>query len=86
MILRSIVILVATAAGTAFALAHPRLPHRVLHVISPAQLEATCPGDFARETSRILNTDAPRRAALVRNPARREWAPKSAGFNPTQPA
>jgi hypothetical protein len=25
-----------------------------------------------------LNTDAPRRAALVRKPARREWAPKSA--------
>ena len=47
MILRSIVILVAVAAGTAFALDHPRLPHRVLHVISPAQLEATCPGDFA---------------------------------------
>jgi hypothetical protein len=49
MILRSIVILVAMAAGTAFALDHPRLPHRVLHVISPAQLEATCPrGAFAR--------------------------------------
>jgi hypothetical protein len=47
MILRSIVILVAMAAGTAFALDHPRLPHRVLHVISPAQLEAMCPGDFA---------------------------------------
>jgi hypothetical protein len=48
MILRSIVILVSMAAGTAFALDHPRLPHRVLHVISPAQLEATCPkGAFA---------------------------------------
>src|SRR6516165_7847353 len=47
MILRSIVILVAMAAGTAFALDHPPLPHRVLHVISPAQLEATCPGTFA---------------------------------------
>jgi hypothetical protein len=48
MILRSIVILVAMAAGTAFALDHPRLPYRVLHVISPAQLEATCPrGAFA---------------------------------------
>jgi hypothetical protein len=47
MILRSIVILVAIAADTAFALDHPRLPHRVLHVISPAQLEAMCPGDFA---------------------------------------
>jgi hypothetical protein len=48
MILRSIVILVAMAAGTAFALDHPRLPHQVLHVISPAQLEATCPrGAFA---------------------------------------
>ena len=43
MILRSIVILVAMAAGTALALDHPRLPHRVLHEISPAQLEATCP-------------------------------------------
>jgi hypothetical protein len=43
MILRSIVILVAMAAGTAFALDHPRLPYRVLHEISPAQLEATCP-------------------------------------------
>ena len=47
MILRSIVILVAMAAGTAFALDHPPLPHRVLHVISPAHLEATCPGTFA---------------------------------------
>ena len=47
MILRSIVILVAMGTGTAFALDHPRLPHRVLHVISPAQLEATCPGTFA---------------------------------------
>ena len=47
MILRSIVILVAMTAGTAFALDHPPLPHRVLHVISPAQLEATCPGTFA---------------------------------------
>jgi hypothetical protein len=47
MILRSIVILVAMAAGNALGLDHPRLPHRVLHVISPAQLEATCPGDFA---------------------------------------
>ena len=51
MILRSIVILVVMAAGTAFALDHPRLPHRVLHVISPAQLEATCPrGAFACAT------------------------------------
>jgi hypothetical protein len=33
MILRSIVILVTMAAGNAFALAHPRLPHRVLHAI-----------------------------------------------------
>jgi hypothetical protein len=41
--MRSIVILVAMAAGTAFALDHPRLPHRVLHVISPVQLKATCP-------------------------------------------
>ena len=47
MILRSIVILVAMGTGTAFALDHPRLPHRVLHVISPARLEATCPGTFA---------------------------------------
>ena len=47
MILRSIVILVVMGTGTAFALDHPRLPHRVLHVISPAQLEATCPGTFA---------------------------------------
>jgi hypothetical protein len=39
MMLRSIVM----AAGTAFALDHPRLPHRVLHVISPAQLKAMCP-------------------------------------------
>jgi hypothetical protein len=45
MILRSIVILVAMAAGTAFALDHPRLPHRVLHVISPVELKATCPAD-----------------------------------------
>jgi hypothetical protein len=45
MILRSIVILVAMAAGTGFALDHPRLPHRVLHVISPVQLKATCPAD-----------------------------------------
>jgi len=43
MILRSIVILVAMGTGTAFALDHPRLPHRVLHVISPVQLKATCP-------------------------------------------
>jgi hypothetical protein len=42
-----IMILVAMGAGTVFALDHPRLPHRVLHVISPAQLEATCPGTFA---------------------------------------
>jgi hypothetical protein len=47
MMLRLIVILVAMAVGTAFALDHPRLPHRVLHVISPVHLEATCPGDFA---------------------------------------
>jgi hypothetical protein len=33
--------------------------------------------DLCRDTSRILNTEAPRRAALVRNPARRGWAPKS---------
>ena len=45
MILRSIVILVAMGTGTAFALDHPRLPHRVLHVISPVQLKATCPAD-----------------------------------------
>lgn len=30
--------------------------------------------------SRILNTEAPRRAALVRKPARSEWAPKSVAF------
>jgi hypothetical protein len=33
---------------------------------------------LCRDTSRILNTLAPRRAALVRNPARKECAPKSA--------
>jgi hypothetical protein len=38
MILRSIVILVAMGTGTAFALDHPRLPHRVLHVISPSDV------------------------------------------------
>jgi hypothetical protein len=54
MILRSIVILVAMAAGNALALDHPRLPHRVLHVISPAQLEATCPGDFACARRQLL--------------------------------
>jgi hypothetical protein len=47
MILQSIVILVAMATGNALALDHPRLPHRVLHMISPAQLKAMCPGDFA---------------------------------------
>jgi hypothetical protein len=30
--------------------------------------------DLCRLTSRILKTEALRRAALVRNPARREWA------------
>jgi hypothetical protein len=34
--------------------------------------------DLCRETSRILKTDAPRRAALVRKPLRRLWALKSA--------
>jgi hypothetical protein len=33
--------------------------------------------DLCRDTSRILNTDAPRQAALVKKPARSEWAPKS---------
>jgi hypothetical protein len=44
-------------------LAHVRLQHSI---------------DLCRDTSRILNTEAPRRAALVRKPARRECAPKSA--------
>jgi hypothetical protein len=35
-----------------------------------------------RDTSRILNIDALPRAALVRNPARKECAPKSAGLSP----
>jgi hypothetical protein len=43
MILRSIVILVTIAAGTAFVLDHPRLQHRVLHVISPVQLRGDVP-------------------------------------------
>jgi hypothetical protein len=37
---------------------------------------------LCRLTSRILNTEAPRRAALVRKPARGEWAPKSAALSP----
>jgi hypothetical protein len=40
---------------------------------------------LCRDTSRILNTQAPRRAPLVRNQGRSEWAPKSSGFNPTRP-
>ena len=39
--------------------------------------------DLCRDTSRILNTDAPRRAALVRKPERSECAPKSVAFDPT---
>ena len=35
-----------------------------------------------RETSIILNSEAPRAAALVRKPARREWPLKRAGSNP----
>ena len=38
------------------------------------------------DTSRILKTEAPRRAALVRKPARSEWAPKSAGLSPSPAA
>jgi hypothetical protein len=41
---------------------------------------------LCRDTSRILNTEAPRRAALVRKPARREWAPKSAALSPIRAA
>jgi hypothetical protein len=37
---------------------------------------------LCRDTSRILNTVAPRRAAPVRKPALRECAPKSAVFSP----
>jgi hypothetical protein len=47
MIFRSIVILAAMAAGTAFAQDHPRLPHRVLHVVSLSQIDVMCPGAFA---------------------------------------
>src|SRR5262249_1930750 len=36
--------------------------------------------DLCRDTSRILNTRAPRRATLVRNPTRSEWPP--GGKNP----
>jgi hypothetical protein len=36
-------------------------------------------------SSTAMNTEAPRRAALVRNPARREWAPKSDALNPSFP-
>src|SRR5215468_10042800 len=38
------------------------------------------------DTSRILNTEAPRRAALVKNPLRSEWAPIVALSSPTSPA
>jgi hypothetical protein len=38
--------------------------------------------DLCLDTSRILNTDAPRRAALVRKPDRSECAPKSVAFQP----
>jgi hypothetical protein len=37
-----------------------------------------------RLTSGILNTEAPRRAALVRKPARNEWAPKPEALRPSR--
>jgi hypothetical protein len=40
---------------------------------------------LCRDTSRILNTDAPRRAALVRNPARSESEPEVRSLQ-TEPA
>jgi len=70
MILRSIVILVAMAAGTAFALDHPRLPHRVLHVISPAQLEATCPSGSSWARSALPATRSRRTLAPARQAAK----------------
>jgi hypothetical protein len=41
---------------------------------------------LCRDTSRILNTEAPRRAALVRKPARKEWAPKSDALSASRAA
>jgi hypothetical protein len=73
MILRSIVILVTMAAGTAFALDHPRLPHRVF---SPVQLEATCPGTFAcaivDRGKRTCHVYVPTNAHLPGRPSRRQ--------------
>ena len=63
--LRLIVILVAMAAGTPFALDHPRLPLRVLHVISPAQLEAS-----PQSTGEALLTGSPRRPLPTAFPVR----------------
>jgi hypothetical protein len=44
------ILMTTMAVSIAFAQGHPQLPHRVLHAVSPAELEAICPGAFACAT------------------------------------